>query len=110
MAITQQQVKGVKEIILNGAKRHFPPSVRFEDATVTVMLNREEEEFLNVELMYTALDPLLDGQLMNTLFQVIDEPILASGVTAHVMVHYIYANDPTWQKSRKATTSPTTKP
>ena len=39
---------------------------------------------------------------MNTLFRVIDEPILASGVTAHVMVHYTYANDPTWQKSRKS--------
>ncbi|MCY4558024.1 MAG: hypothetical protein OXF79_16985 [Chloroflexi bacterium] len=109
MAITEQQVKGVKEIVLNGAKRHFPPGVQFEDATVSVMLNREEEEFLNVELLYTAPDPLLDGQLMNTLFRVIDEPILASGVTAHVMVHYIYANDPTWQKSRKSPTSPITK-
>lgn len=105
MAITQQQVKGVEEIVLNGAKRHFPPSVRFEDATVTVMLNGDEEEFLNVKLLYTASDPLLDGQLMNTLFQVTDDPIRETGVTAHVMVHYIYANDPTWQKSRNAPTS-----
>ena len=96
MAITEQQVKRVKEIVLNRAKRHFPTGVRFADATVSIMLNREEEEFLNVELLYTAPDPLLDGQLMNTLFRVIDEPILESGVTAHVMVHYIYATDPTW--------------
>ena len=99
MTITDRQVKGVKEIILDGAKLNFPASVKFEDATVTVMINGEEEEFLNVELLYTA--PVLDGRLMNTLFQVIDEPMRAAGITAHALVHYIYVHDPTRKKSPK---------
>ncbi len=106
MTITEKQVKGVKEIILDGAKLHFPASVEFEDATVTVMVNGEEEEFLNVELLYTALDPMLDGRLMNTLFQVIDEPIRATGVTAHALIHYTYLKDPTRQRSPKAPAPP----
>ena len=38
---------------------------------------------IRVNLFYTAENPVLDGHLMNTLFRVIDEPILASGITAY---------------------------
>ena len=46
-------------------------------------------------------NPLLDGHLMNTLFRAIDEPIRASGVTAHTLVNYTNINDPTrWQSGK----------
>ena len=106
MPITELEMERVKEIILNGAKAHFPPNVQFQDANVTVKLNGYDEEFIDVELLYTADNPELDGHLMNTLFRVIDEPILASGVTAHTMIHYIDINDPTWLQYQKPATPP----
>ena len=98
MTITKQEMERVKEIILDGAKSHFPPTVQFQDANATIILGADEEDIIRVELLYTAENPVLDGHLMNTLFRVIDEPILASGVTAHTLIHYIDINDPTWQQ------------
>ena len=101
MSIAKQELERVKEIILDGAKTHFPPNVQFCDANVSVILNADEEELIRVELLYTADNPVLDGHLMNTLWRVIDEPIIAAGVKARTMVNYIDINDPTWQQIQK---------
>ena len=98
MTITKWEMERVKEIVLEGAKAHFPPNVRFLDANATIMLNAEDEEIIDVELLYTADNPVLDGHLMNTLFRVTDDPIRASGITARTLVSYTDINDPTrWQ-------------
>ena len=110
MPITELEMEKVKEIILDGAKSHFPPTVQFKDANVTVKLNAYDEEIIDVELLYDADNPVLDGHLMNTLFRVIDEPILASGITAHTLLHYIDINDPTWQQFQKPATPPPATP
>ena len=109
MPITQQEIDTIKQIILDGAKTHFPPSVQFQDANVTVRLNHEEEEFFDVELLYAApdpADPVLDGYLMGTLFRVTEEPIRAAGITARAMVTYTEINDPTRWLYRKSSTPP----
>ena len=95
MSITEREIQTVKEIVLNGARAHFPPPVRFRDAIVTVKLDHQDTEFLDVHLLYTAPSPVLDGRLMMTFFRVIDEPILASGITARTLVGYSDINDPT---------------
>ena len=98
MTITKWEMERVKEIVLEGAKAHFPSTVRFLDANVTIMLGAEEEEIIDVELLYTADSPVLDGHLMNTLFRVTDDPIRASGIIARTLVSYTDINDPTrWQ-------------
>lgn len=98
MPITEQEMERVKKIILEGARSHFPPSVQFLDANVTIILGADEEEIIDVDLLYTADNPVLDGQLMNTLFRVTDDPIRASGITARTLVGYTDINDPTrWQ-------------
>ena len=106
MPITEQEIQTVKEIVLNGARRHFPASVQFHDANVTVRLNADEEEYFRVRLLYTAPTLVLDGHLMNTLFRVIDEPIRAAGITAHTLVSYTELNDPTRPENRKSPTPP----
>ena len=102
MPITEREIERVKEIILDGAKSHFPPTVQFKDANVSIMLNAYDEELIKVELLYTAENPVLDGGLMNTLFRVIDEPILASGIAARTLVSYIDMNDPTWRQYQES--------
>ena len=110
MPITEQEMESVKAIILAGAKTHFPPPVQFHDANVTVRLDAYDEEFLDVELLYTAPNPVLDGSLMNTLFRVIDEPILAAGITARRLIRYVEINDPTRWRSRKKPIPPAAAP
>ena len=104
MPITEQEIQTVKEIVLNGARSHFPPAVQFQEVNVTVRLDADEEEFFDVELLYTAPEPVLDGYLMNTLFRVIDEPINAAGITAHALIGYTDVNDPTRPENRKSPT------
>ncbi len=109
MTITQREMDRIKRIILDGAKTHFPPAVQFQDANVTVRLDADEEEFFDVQLLYTApdpADPVLDGHLMNTLFRVTDEPIRAAGITARALVTYTEINDPTRWLYRKSSTTP----
>lgn len=106
MTITKQEMERVKEIVLDGAKTHFPSSVQFRDANVTIMLNADDEEYIDVELLYTAPNPVLDGHLMNTLFRVTDEPMRASGITTRTLVGYTDINDPTRQQYHKPPTSP----
>ena len=95
MPITEREKENVKRIILDGARAHFPPTVQFQDANVTVLLDADEEEYIDVELLYTAPTTVLDGHLMNTLFRVIDEPMRASGITRRTLVGYTDINDPT---------------
>ena len=109
MPITQREMESIKRIILDGAKTHFPPSVQFQDANVTVRLDADDEEFFDVELLYAApdpADPVLDGHLMGTLFRVTDEPIRAAGITARALVTYTEINDPTRWLYRKSPTPP----
>ena len=110
MAITEQDIKAVKEIILNGARTHFPPSVQFHDANVIVRLDAQDEEFLDVHLLYTAPNPVLDGHLMMTFFRVIDDPIRNSGITAHTLVGYSDINDPTLPEHWKIANPPASAP
>ena len=42
MSITEHGIQTVKEIILDGARTHFPPAVQFQDAIMTVGLDAHE--------------------------------------------------------------------
>lgn len=108
MPITEQEVQTVKEIVLNGARTHFPPSVQFHDADAYVSLGVEDEEVIHVRLVYTAPSLVLDGKLMGSLHRVIDEPILAAGVTALTFVRYTELNEFTKRENRKWPTPPAT--
>lgn len=110
MSITEQEIKTVKEIILNGARSHFPPPVQFHDAIVTVRLDQQDEEFLNVHLIYSAPNRVLDGHLMNTLFRVTDDPLVKAGITARALVMYSDINDPTLPQHMRPTVTPTPAP
>ncbi len=110
MSITAKEMETVKEIILNGARSHFPPSVQFHDAFVSVKLDAQDEEFFDVHLLYTAPSPVLDGYLMMTFFRAIDEPISTSGIKPRTLVHYIDINDPTLPEHMKATIPPSPAP
>lgn len=110
MPITEQEIQTVKEIVLDGARSHFPPSVQFHDAIVTVRLDAQDEEFLDVHLIYSAPSRVLDGYLMMTLFRVTDEPLRKAGITAHALVMYSDINDPTLPEQLKPTITPTPAP
>ena len=59
-----------------------------------------------IDLLYTAPDPILDGNLMNTLYTRTDEPMLASGLTGLTMVNYVDINDPTRLRHGNGTPTP----
>ena len=110
MTITEQEIQTVKEIILNGARSHFPPPVQFHDAIVTVRLDQQDEEFFDVHLIYSGSSRVLDGYLMMTFFRVTDEPLRNAGIAPRTLVHYSDINDPTLPKYMKPTITPTPTP
>lgn len=102
MTITEREMESVKRIVVDGANRHFPSTVRFQDANVTVRLDIQDEEYLDVQLLYTAPHPVLDGDLMITLYRVIDDPLRAAGITMRTSFRFTDINDPTRPENRKA--------
>ena len=44
MPITEKEMETVKEIVLNGARGHFPPPVQFHDANLAVRLDAEDQD------------------------------------------------------------------
>jgi hypothetical protein len=106
MPITESQLQKVQEIFLEQARAHFPPSVQFKEANASVTTDPYDEEWIRIELLYTARDPILDGDLMNTLHRRTDEPMTASGLTDLTMVHYVDINDPTRLRHGKGPLTP----
>ena len=106
MPITEKDLQRVKEIFLEQARAHFPPSVQFKGANASVTIDPYDEEWIRIDLLYTAPDPILDGNLMNTLYKRTDEPMLASGLTGLTMVNYVDINDPTRLRHGNGTPTP----
>ena len=95
MAITERDLQKVQEIFLEQARAHFPPSVQFKEANASVTTDPYDEEWIRIELLYISPEPVLDGELMNTLYTRTEEPLIASGFTALTSVRYTDVNDPT---------------
>ena len=95
MAITESDMERISEIFLEQARAHFPPEVEFTDANASVNIDPYGEEWLRIELLYLSPEPVLDGDLMNTLYTRTEEPLIASGFTAPTSVRYTDVNDPT---------------
>ena len=95
MAITEADLQKVQEIFLEQARAHFPPSVQFKEANASVNIDRYGEEWIRIELLYISPEPVLDGELMNTLYTRTEVPIMASGFTTPTSVRYTDMNDPT---------------
>ena len=95
MSVTEDQLKRVEEIYLEQARAHFPPSVQFKEANASVITDKCGDEWIRIELLYTAPEPVLQGDLMNSLHRRTDGPMLAAGITGLSMVGYVNLNDPT---------------
>ena len=107
MAITERELQKVEEIYLEQARAHFPPSVQFKEASASVTTDPYDEEWIRIDLVYTAPDPVLDGNLMNSLHRRTDEPLIAAGITGLTMVGYVNINDPASHRhGREKTTAP----
>ena len=96
----------VREIYLEQARAHFPPSVQSEEANVSVATDQYGDEWIRIELLYSATEPALDSRLMNTLYRRTDEPLIKAGITELTMVDYVGINDPTrlWHSQEKKPT------
>jgi len=107
MDATEVQLRKVREIYLEQARSHFPPSVQFEEANVSVTTDPYGDEWIRIELLYSAPEPVLDARLMNSLHRRTDEPMHAAGITGLTMVGYVNTNDPTrLRHSEKKTPTP----
>ncbi len=106
MTITEMDLRRAEEIFLEQARAHFPPSVEFMESNASLWVDPYDEEWVRVELVYSAPGQALDGNLMNSLHRRTDEPIRAAGVTDLTMVHYVDINDPTRRLHSEGTPTP----
>ena len=94
MAITASQPRKVREVHLEQARDHFLPCVQFKEVNAYVIIDKCGDEWIRIDLTYTAPEPVRDAELMNSLYRRTDEPLLGADVTELTRVHYINTNDP----------------
>lgn len=80
MAISLEVQEKAKEIILAGLRAQAHGSVRFCDIHATVRLNAEDEEFLDVVVIYEGPREDLNVHQLNALHGEIEPRLIEAGV------------------------------
>ena len=88
MAISLETQEKAKKIILGGLQGQSHGSVRFCDIHATVRLNAEDEDFLDVVVIYDGPREELDLRLLNALDEEIEPQLLKIGILQIPSVGY----------------------
>ena len=85
-ADTQARAEG---IIRAGLDAQFRGKIKFADVRARPMLDQDEEEFLNVSVVYEGDRKSLEPGLCNSLYQEIEDQLLEIGVCTVPSISYI---------------------
>ena len=102
MTISAETQERAKQVIWKGLNSHFKGKVRFSDVRASAMLDQDEDEFLNVLVIYEGDRKGLEPRLCNSLYQEIRGPLLHIGLCTVPSISYVNKAD----DSMRADTTP----
>ena len=93
MTISDEIQKKAKHVIWNGVNSHFKGKVRFADIYASPMLDQDEDEFLNVLVVYEGDRKGLEPHLCNSLYQEIRGQLFDIGLSTIPSISYVEKAD-----------------
>ena len=89
MTISAETQDGAKDVIRRGLKSHFKGKVSFADVHASAMLDQDQDEFLNVLVVYEGDYKRLDARLCNSFYQEIKDQLFAIGLCTVPSISYV---------------------
>ena len=93
MTISAETQDRAKDIIWRGLKAHFKGNVHFADIRASTMLDQDQDEFLNVLVVYDGNRNGLDARLCNSLYQEVRDQLVDVGLYTVPSISYVDKSD-----------------
>ena len=104
MATSQETHDKAKSIIQDGLDTHFQGKVRFHEVRITPRSGADDEEYLDVQVIYVGKPSDLNPGLLNSLYGVIESDLRAIGVEKIPTISYREkTEDSEWSEPAQAT-------
>ena len=88
MAINTETLEKAQNIIKDGLDAQFQGKVSFDSVRITPRLGPDDEEYLDVLVVYDSRDEDLVAQLLNSLYEHIGEDLRAIGIDRSPSISY----------------------
>ena len=93
MIISTETKDRARDIIWKGLKAHFKGKVHFADIRASAMQDQDQDEFLNVLVVYDGDRNGLDARLCNSLYQEIRAQLFDVGLYTVPSISYVDKSD-----------------
>ena len=88
MAITTEAREKAQTIIREGLDAHFRGKVSFDSVGITPRSGPDDEDYLDVLVVYSGSDGDLAARLLNSLYERIGDDLRAIGIDASPSISY----------------------
>ena len=88
MVITTEALEKAQNIIRDGLDAQFRGNVRFDSVRITPRPGPDEEEYLDVLVVYDSGDATLAAELLNSLYDRIGDDLRAIGIDRSPSISY----------------------
>ena len=88
MAITAEALEKTQNIIRDGRDAQFLGTVNFDSVRITPRPGPDDEEYLDVLVVYESRDADLSAQLLNSLYERIGDDLRAIGIDRSPSISY----------------------
>jgi hypothetical protein len=88
MVTLQETHEKAKTIIRDGLDAQFQGKVRFREVRITPRLGAEDEEYLDIQVIYAGKPADLNPRLLNSLYGTIEDDLRAIGIEKIPSISY----------------------
>ena len=99
MVTTHETHEKAKEIIQDALETQFQGKVHFHEIRITARPGADDDEYLDVQAIYTGKPSDLDPRLLNSLYATIEDDLRAIGIETVPSISYREkTEDSEWSK------------
>ena len=93
MTISEDQMRQAEAMISDTLQIHHGHKVAFQSVKAKPALDLDNEEYLNVWVIYDGKPNSLDPRLLNSFYRVIMEPLHNLGIHARPSISYVHQSE-----------------
>ena len=93
MTISEDQTRQAEAMISDNLQIHHSNKVAFQSVKAKTVLDLDNEEYLNIQVIYDGEPNLLDPGLLKSFHRVILEPLRNLGIHARPSISYIHQSE-----------------
>ena len=93
MTISEDQTRLAEAMISDNLQIHHRNKVAFQSVKAKPELDLDDEEYLNVWVIYDGEPSSLDPRLLNSFYRAIAEPLRNLGIDAKPSISYVHQSE-----------------